>query len=362
MNYVSMLRRIPVIPFAVRTAGGLVNHTVPALLREEASASEIDRARADPSAFTTSSCQGAGGADEDAFPLDPVQIEAAGNPVVTGRDVDDFGDVDFVADPFLFPGADRWHLFFEVCNYDRDPDAVIGHASSPDAIRWEYDQAVLNTGEHLSFPYVFEWEGTRYMVPEEGGATGRAIRLYEATDFPTTWEPCATLVSTDHRTDDTIVFRWEDRWWLVVGDSDLAGFRMYHSDSLRTDRWQPHANDPIVADRPAAFRPGGRPIVRNDRIVVFFQDCERRYGDKVRAFEITDLDPETYHDRELPESPVLEGTGAHVGWNSGRMHHIDPWYADGEWFCVADGNIEHTAAFTGRHWALGVYSSGRDGR
>lgn len=355
MNHASKLRRIPLVPFLARSVGGVLNHRVPALLRDEASESAVARSRVDPNASTGSSCQGAGAGDE--LPLDPVPIGAAGNPVVTAGDVTDFGDVDFVADPFAFPGPDRWHLFFEVCNYARDPDAVIGHATSPNGIRWEYDGAVLNTGEHLSFPYVFEWEDARYMIPEEGGSGGRTVRVYEATEFPTEWTPCATPVSEGHRTDDTVAFRWRDRWWLIVGDSDIAGFRIYHSDSLRADDWQPHEQNPVVTDRPAAFRPGGRPIVCRDRIIAFYQDCERQYGDKVRAFEITDLDPETYRDRERPESPVLEGTGGHIGWNAGRMHHIDPWYVDGEWFCVADGNIAHSSVFTGRHWALGVYST-----
>ncbi|WP_449272118.1 glucosamine inositolphosphorylceramide transferase family protein [Halorubrum lipolyticum] len=222
------------------------------------------------------------------------------------------------------------------------------------------------------------------MVPEEGGADGRAVRLYEATDFPEEWEPRATLVSADHRTDDTVLFRWGNRWWLLVGDGDVAGFRAYHSDSLVADDWEPHRENPVVTDRPAAFRPGGRPIVGSDGVVVFFQDCERRYGEAVRAFEVTELDPEHYADAELRESPILEGTGARIGWNSGRMHHVDPWCVDGRespilegtgarigwnsgrmhhvdpwcvdgrWLCAVDGNVSHPGLFTNDHWSIGV--------
>ena len=351
------LRRVPFVADAARSAGKLVNHTIPALLRPDVDDAAVDRSAVDPAAAAPAASLGPAARDEAALPLTPTEIPAARNPAFTAEGVTDFGAVDFVADPFMLPGPDRWHLFFEVCNYARDPDAVIGHATSPDGLRWEYDRAVLNTGEHLSFPYVFEWEGTRYMVPEEGGADGRAVRLYEATDFPGGWEPRATLVSADHRTDDTVVFRWDDRWWLLVGDGDAACLRAYHSDSLVADDWQPHADNPVVTDRPAASRPGGRPVVGSDGLVVFFQDCERRYGEAVRAFEITALGPESYADEERPESPILERSGARVGWNSGRMHHVDPWYVDGRWLCVADGNVANSAVFTGRHWALGMYAA-----
>ena len=352
-----VLRRVPFVVTAAQSVGKLVHHTLPALLYPAGDDAATDRSAVDPATAAPATSLGPGSRDGADLPLRPTEIAAARNPVLVADDVTDFGAVDFIADPFMLPGADRWHLFFEVCNYARDPDAVIGHATSPDGIRWEYDRAVLNTGEHLSFPYVFEWDGRRYMVPEEGGSEGRAIRLYEATAFPNEWEPRATLVSTDHRTDDTVVFRWDERWWLIVGDSDLSGFRAYYSDSLVADDWTPHDSNPILTGRPAAFRPGGRPIVGDDGIVFFFQDCERLYGEAVRAFDITALGPETYADEERPESPILEGTDARIGWNSGRMHHFDPWYVDGRWHCVADGNIAHRTVFTGRHWSLGMYGA-----
>ncbi len=353
----AVLRRLTPLIAVAQSAGKLVNHTLPDLLSSGAEAAARDRAAVDPATAEPATALGPGRRDGATLPLAPTEIDAARNPSLTAADVTDFGSVDFVADPFMLPGSDRWHLFFEVCNYAREPDAVIGHATSPDGLRWQYTRAVLRSDEHLSFPYVFEWKGTRYMVPEEGGADGRAIRIYEATSFPGGWEPCATPVSSDHRTDDTVVFRWGDRWWLIVGDDDLQGFHAYHSRTLVADDWVPHDANPLVTDRPAAFRPGGRPIVDADGVVLFFQDCDRQYGEAVRAFDITSLTPETYADEERPESPILEGTGKRVGWNSGRMHHFDPWYADGRWLCVADGNVANSRVFTGRHWTLGMYGA-----
>ncbi|SDJ41037.1 glucosamine inositolphosphorylceramide transferase family protein [Natronorubrum texcoconense] len=298
----------------------------------------------------------------DAPATDPLELQpdpTVVNPVLTARDVTDFGAVDFVADPFLFvTDTGEWHMFFEVLNRDRTPPAAIGHATSPDGgFTWEYDRIVLETDEHLSFPYVFEWEGRRYMVPEEGGPDGTTVTLYEAVEFPTAWKPVATPVANDHGTDDTILFHWEERWWAIVGDSVYENrIHVYHSESLRADDWTPHAANPVVTDRPSATRPAGRPILRDNRLLVFYQDCRRQYGDKVRAYEITALSPTAYADRECAESPILEGSDSLLGWSSGRMHHVDAWHTGDGWRCAVDGNVGFgQSVLSDNHWAIGMY-------
>jgi hypothetical protein len=56
----------------------------------------------------------------------------------------------------------------------------------------------------------------------------------------------------------------------------------------------------------------------------------------VRAFEILDLNPCEYREKEVPESPLLTASGA--GWNGTGMHHLDA-HPDGEggWLAAVDG-------------------------
>ncbi|WP_255170599.1 glucosamine inositolphosphorylceramide transferase family protein [Natrononativus amylolyticus] len=357
-------KRVPYVRRLAWRSGRLAHHTYPTLRR---------RARATGGTETAARSNAAAihhrGTAVPSYPYpetpdEPLALEPAGgcvNPVLTAADVTDYGAVDYVADPFLYvTGAEEWHMFFEVFNREATPDAAIGHATSPDGgLHWEYDGIVLKTDEHLSFPYVFAWNGTHYMVPEAGGPDGTTVTLYEAVEFPRRWRPVATPVSSDHGTDDTVVFRWEDRWWAIVGDSVYANrLHVYHSDSLVADDWTPHAGNPVVTDRPAATRPAGRPIVREDRILVFYQDCTDRYGGAVRAFEITDLSPTTYVDRPRLEAPLLAGTGDRFGWNSGAMHHVDPWYTGEGWRCAVDGNVGFgRSVLSDQHWAIGMYVS-----
>jgi hypothetical protein len=292
---------------------------------------------------------------------DPVRPRpaATSNPVLTAADVDDYGDVDFVADPFLFPGDGVWHLFFEVFNRDRRPTGVVGHATSDDGGRsWRYDGVVLWDGIHLAFPYVFKWDGQYYMIPDRWNRESPAdVRIYRTDALPDGWEAVSTVVEPDTQLADCVVFRWDGRWWAILGSDDgNYELHVYYADELTTDRWTAHERNPVVAGRPSAARPGGRPIVRNDRILVFFQDCLALYGGKVRAFDIERLTPSEYEDRSRPENPVLEASDGRFGWNSGRMHHIDPWYTDDGWVSAVDGNIGFgRRAFGPDHWSIGLY-------
>ncbi len=344
-------------PIVIRTAwltGKALNHHLPQLAsRATGNAGQVDPHLPAPRPKTGTER----GAERSVDPAALPTIDSGNNPVLTSDDVSDYGWVDFVADPFLYPGEDRWHLFFEVFNRSRNPDAVIGHATSTDGSEWNYQGVVLNAGKHLSFPYLFEWQGRRYMLPETGGADDTMVELYEAVEFPREWRRRAVLVSEDHGTDDAVVFRWNDRWWLFVGDDSIAGANLYHSRSLHREDWTPHPENPVVVDRPSASRPAGRPIVTDDRIVFFYQDCANQYGERVRAYEITSLDRTTFADRELLHSPIVGGTGARFGWNSGRMHHVDPWCIDGRWVCAVDGNVARSDVFTNDHWAIGIYVS-----
>lgn len=292
-------------------------------------------------------------------PFRPRPLESIANPVLTVADVTDYGNAEFVADPFLFVSEiEGWNLFFEVYNRERRPTGVIGHATSQNAGQsWAYNEIVLRDEVHLAFPYVFEWDGTFYMIPDRWNRERPAsIRMFQTDSLPDGWRPVSTIVDPDRQLADCIVFRWNDRWWALLGsDDDRYDLMAYYSNDLLADGWTPHDDNPVVSGRPAAARPAGRPIVDENSVLVFFQDCEAQYGDKVRAYEIDRLTPGEYADQERAESPVLEGTGRALGWNSGRMHHIDPWYTGDGWLCAVDGNVRGRRAFGPDHWAIGMY-------
>lgn len=270
-------------------------------------------------------------------PLNLTPVEGV-NPALTRNDVSNVPAI-AVADPFIIRANGRWYMFFEVMTWPLSR-GEIAYAESSDGMRWTYRQTVLTEPFHLSYPYVFKWENAFYMVPES--AQSRAVRLYRATSFPTGWSLVGTLLRGERLIDPSI-FRYADRWWLFVENSQNGRhdtLRLYFATAL-TGPWEEHPRSPIVQGDPTLARPAGRVLVQCDRIIRFAQNCSPRYGTDVRALEITELTPTRYAERELPGSPVLVGGDAR--WNAGGMHHIDAQrMPDGRWIAAVDGRAAAT--------------------
>lgn len=277
-------------------------------------------------------------------------------PVLTRCDINDFGKVDFVADPFVVKRDGSYHLFFEIYNSDREPDAVIGHAKSKTLTKWRYDRIVLKTDSHLSFPYVFEWKDNMYMIPE---STDESVTLYKATQFPHEWKPIETPVSLNVQTQDAVAFRWNSLWWIAVSTAQEKGkLYLFYSDDLETTDWASHKQNPVVEDRPHAVRPAGRPLIFEDFIQFFYQDCSNRYGERVNSLNIIRLNGDIFTEQEADIKEIVSGSSSSFGWNSGRMHHIDPSWTGRRWVCLVDGDVANSFVSPSTNWSIGICVNG----
>ena len=253
------------------------------------------------------------------------------NPVITCESVTDV-PATFVADPFMVRAADIWYMFFEVLNQQTNK-GEIGLAISANALDWAYQQIVLTEPFHLSYPYVFEWDGIYYMIPE--ALQSGAVCLYKADDFPTRWSQVRRLFNTCCA--DPSIFYFGGRWWMFTCSTPYQHdtLRLYCAADL-TGPWNEHPASPIVEGNKRNARPGGRVLVFDDKIFRFAQDCIPLYGTQLRAFEVSELTTSSYIDQEHPHSPVLRASGQ--GWNGLGMHHIDAHaMSGGQWIACVDG-------------------------
>jgi hypothetical protein len=264
-------------------------------------------------------------------PFQMAPLSGARAPVLTRADVSDV-PAQFVADPFMIPVNGVWHMFFEVLNQHTNK-GEIGLAMSLNGRDWAYQQIVLAEAFHLSYPYVFEWQGEYYMMPETLQA--KSVSLYKAQSFPTRWSYLRPLVKGCYA--DPSIFRFGGRWWMFACSTPYQHdeLRLYSAKEL-SGLWNEHPKSPIVQGNKRAARPAGRVIVLGDKIVRFAQDCIPEYGTQVRAFEISQLTTASYVEAEHVSSPVLSASAS--GWNSGGMHHIDlHLMTDGQWLACVDG-------------------------
>jgi hypothetical protein len=249
-------------------------------------------------------------------------------PVLQASDVADV-PATFIADPFMVHRNDMWYMFFEVMNRSSN-HGDIALASSRDGRTWEYEKVVLDEPFHLSYPYVFQWNESFYMIPESHRA--QAVRLYKALKFPIQWAFVTELIAADLA--DPSLIRWNGDWYLFAlkGWDTLA---LFCADSLHGP-WSEHPESPLVEGNGHISRPGGRIITYQGKPIRYAQDGFPTYGSAVRAFLIDSLTKTCYREHEIARSPILEASGN--GWNALGMHHVDPHQLDSTtWIACVDG-------------------------
>jgi len=231
----------------------------------------------------------------------------------------------FYADPFPFVKEGRTYLFVEEFDH-RLGRGVISAVEFGDAGPIGTPRPVLQTGWHLSYPFVFEHRGETWMVPESCATA--TIDLYRAASFPDGWVKAATLVSGTVASDATLI-EHAGRWWMFAAVRDGGGS---YSDTLHLwsardlfGPWEPHRRNPVLVDI-ATARPGGRIVERGGKLVRPFQDCRDRYGRALGLAEIVRLDDERFEQRVetvLRPGPLWPGRRLHTLNRAGRLECID---------------------------------------
>jgi hypothetical protein len=264
---------------------------------------------------------------ETPFQLSP--MDGVTNPILTSADISDIPPT-YVGDPFMVMKDDTYYLFFEVVN-KKTGQGDIAFATSQNLKEWDYQKVIIDESFHLSFPYVFEYAGSYYLIPES--SNDFSVRLYKAVSFPDKWEYQGNILSGNHYSDPSII-RYHGKWWLFVSNPYHDGLTIYYSDDLLLG-WTPHPMNPVVKGNKHISRPGGKMLIYQDALYRFAQDDDPTYGRQVFAFKITELSETSYREEPVPENPIVKFSGQ--GWNATGMHTVDLHLVGEKWVALVDG-------------------------
>ncbi len=253
------------------------------------------------------------------------------NPILTKFDVTDV-HASFVADPFIVKEKGLYYLFMEVKSKRKRDLGEIAVASGTSLAALKYDRIVLREDFHLSFPNIFKKDDRWYMIPESGA--DRAVRLYEAEEFPRKWKRKATLLEGKNYA-DPVLFRHDGLWWLLVSDEETKSLELWYSRKFDGD-FTEHPQSPFYTGDKSRYRNAGKILFYRGNLYRFSQDCSRYYGEKVDAWEITDLDKEHFTEKRV--KTILKPSSK--GWNAKQMHQVDYMEEDGIWYAVVDGGSD----------------------
>lgn len=208
----------------------------------------------------------------------------------------------FWADPCVIFENDKYFVFFEEFIYKinkghlsvMEIDAK-GNCSSP--------KIILEHPYHLSYPFVFKYDGEYYLIPES--EQNLTIQLYKATNFPYEWQFKMNLMENVTAVDTTIFIK-DNKFWLFTNIVEIAGapyhdeLFLFFSDSLFSNNWKSHPCNPIVSDVKSA-RPAGKIFHHNGKLYRPSQDCSYRYGYSTIINEILVMNETEYKEREVSD-------------------------------------------------------------
>lgn len=200
----------------------------------------------------------------------------------------------YYGDPFPFRVNGSDFVFVEDFDYARGY-ACISVARIGEQVTM---RPVLDTGYHLSYPFVFEHADQIWMIPESGVVSD--ICLYRAVKFPYEWECEGVLLQNIEGYDTTLVLPQgtDQRFWLFVSEvmwnsTGWDACSLFHSDRL-LGPWIPHeGGNPVVFDARYS-RPAGAVFERNGQLIRPVQDCSRLYGGAVNLCQIDQLDNKVF--------------------------------------------------------------------
>jgi len=186
--------------------------------------------------------------------------------------------------------------------------------------------SVFDASVHKAYPYLLEYEGEVYCVPETWEAN--EIALYRAVDFPLKWERVGPLLEGVGGVDAT-PFEHEGRWWMFYTRRENgSNLKLYLATAPRLEGpWLPHPQNPIKTDIGCA-RPGGTPFVQNGTLYRPAQDSTHTYGGGIVIHRVEKLTLTAYE-----ETPVRRLRPLGHGRYSAGFHTLA---AAGD-ICVVDG-------------------------
>ena len=202
------------------------------------------------------------------------------------------------ADPFPIRVGNEYYIFHEEAPLSHRKGTIVlsvvdsaGKTAGPIPI--------LEKDYHLSYPFVFQWDGEFFMIPET--AAHNQVELYRCVAFPSRWKLEHVLLSGLAASDPTPAFVF-GKWWLfasvpVAGAGTSGELHLFYADSP-LGPWTPHRANPVKSDVRSA-RPAGRIFERDGQFYRPAQDCSRRYGYAVSINRIVQLNPDSYGEVEV---------------------------------------------------------------
>jgi len=197
------------------------------------------------------------------------------------------------ADSFGFTDGEQYRIICEEYDYKNPKGFLTSFQIDKSTFALNNKSIALEKDYHLAFPYLFEYEGNKYCIPENSEGKNVDLYRYDVTNGTLVFEQ--TLIENLQAVDTSLFFH-DGYWWLFFTDRVSTNERLHiwFSADLRGP-YSPHANNPVKVDVRSS-RPAGNPFLLNGKLFRPAQDCSIRSGRRICINEIMTLSPTVFEE------------------------------------------------------------------
>ena len=179
----------------------------------------------------------------------------------------------WAADPFIFSYNDKLYVFAEKYNFAKQR-GYIAVAGLTDKLIFT---PIIKNKYHMSYPCVFDYSGSIYMIPESG--ENKTVDIYKCINFPYEWKKIKTLLSGEDYADTTVFIDGKGNYKFLTFFKKGKIFinRIYDLDMNAIEI---KINSEIMSNH-NNIRPAGNYFYRNGILYRPAQNCETCYGKEI---------------------------------------------------------------------------------
>ena len=215
------------------------------------------------------------------------------------------------ADPFVITKDNLIYIFFEEKLF-KEKNAHISVITANHLGEFISQKPLTIIGEqfHLSYPFVFQYLGDYYMLPES--SESGMLTLYKAETFPYKWVKHKILIKDMMIYDPTLYQHIDGLWYLFCTAknnnvySSNAYLHIFYTADLLNEEFTPHPMNPIYSDVRIS-RPAGALKQMNGKIFRPFQICAPFYGNGMKFAEIKILSKTEYREEVIDSFQYFNG-------------------------------------------------------
>lgn len=207
---------------------------------------------------------------------------------------------DYFADPFVISNDKDTYLFFEwFSNKNGKADLAVAKKSE----NFEIYHKITDFQEHRSYPFVFDYQGEIYCIPEANRTN--KVTLFRFIDDKESKRGMHLQFDCDLLqgcfVDSTLHRHSDGKWYLFTTPQSKphTHLMVFVADDLRGP-YKPHFNNYVKVDC-GNSRPAGKVLKINNELVRPAQNSTRHYGESITLNKIIQLNEYQYIEESIKE-------------------------------------------------------------